>query len=134
MEEDIIIDRHERDRSEPAPSVRTRGQSVDIRDEVDYRRDWAVRSYKAPEPEPEPELEPPTIGPRYGRRQDPRDGLWTEVTKDLVVREAIEEMGYEYEESDDFYYIFKYMGYVSFQIDSLGEASANTFLRAMLHV
>lgn len=111
MEEDIIIDRHERERSEPPPPVRTRGQSVDIRDEVDYRRDWAVRPYKEPEPEPEP----PAIGPRYGRQRDPRDGLWTEVTKDLVVREAIEEMGYEYEESDDFYYIFKYMGYVSFQ-------------------
>ncbi|KAI9684120.1 MAG: hypothetical protein M1829_003390 [Trizodia sp. TS-e1964] len=28
------------------------------------------------------------------------DDMWTEITKDLVVKEAIEEMGYEYEETD----------------------------------
>ncbi|KAK5950039.1 hypothetical protein OHC33_009000 [Knufia fluminis] len=67
----------------------------------------APRPIRAPEPEPEP----PTIGPRYGARKDPRDGLWTEVTKDLVVKEAIKEMGYEYEETDEYYYIFKYMQY-----------------------
>ena len=67
------------------------------------------RPIRAPEPEPEP----PTIGPRYGARRDPRDGLWTEITKDLVVKEAIKEMGYEYEETEDYYYIFKYMQYVS---------------------
>lgn len=69
----------------------------------------------APRPmrQPEPEPEPPTIGPRYGARRDPKDGLWTEITKDLVVKEAIKEMGYEYEETDDYYYIFKYMQYVS---------------------
>jgi len=35
--------------------------------------------------------------------------LWTEITKDLVTREAIEEMGYQYEETDFFYYIFEYL-------------------------
>lgn len=53
------------------------------------------------------------IGGRYGRPRDPTDGLWTEITKDLVVKEAIEEMGYEYEETDDFYYIIEYLRYVS---------------------
>lgn len=53
------------------------------------------------------------IGGRYGKQPDPTDGLWTEITKDLVVREAIEEMGYEYEETDDFYYIISYLKYVS---------------------
>lgn len=53
------------------------------------------------------------LGPQYGRRRDPTDGLWTEITKDLVVKEAIEEMGYEYEETDDFYYIIAYLRYVS---------------------
>lgn len=52
------------------------------------------------------------IGGRYGRQRDPTDGLWTEITKDLVVKEAIEEMGYEYEETDDFYYIIEYLRYV----------------------
>ncbi len=29
------------------------------------------------------------------------------------MKEAIKEMGYEYEETDDFFYIFKYLSYVS---------------------
>ena len=53
------------------------------------------------------------IGGRYGRERDPKEGLWTEITKDLVSKEAIKEMGYEYEETDDFYYIMTYLGYVS---------------------
>jgi hypothetical protein len=54
------------------------------------------------------------IGGRYGRTPDPRDRLWTEITKDLVVKEAIQEMGYEFEETDDFYYIMVYLDYVSY--------------------
>ena len=53
------------------------------------------------------------IGGRYGRERDPKEGLWTEITKDLVVKEAIKEMGYEFEETDDFYYIMQYLRYVS---------------------
>ncbi|RMZ83571.1 hypothetical protein DV738_g1122, partial [Chaetothyriales sp. CBS 135597] len=51
------------------------------------------------------------IGVSWGKPRDPRNGLWTEITKDLVVKEAIKEMGYEYEETDDFYYVFKYLSY-----------------------
>ncbi|KAK7888254.1 hypothetical protein LTR67_009132 [Exophiala xenobiotica] len=51
------------------------------------------------------------IGRRFGRMPDPKDGLWTEITKDLVIKEAIQEMGYEYEETDDFYYIIAYLRY-----------------------
>lgn len=40
--------------------------------------------------------------------------MWTEVTKDLVVREAIEEAGYDYEETEVFFYIMQYLRYVSF--------------------
>lgn len=54
------------------------------------------------------------------RTEDRRDGgrkptkdMWTEVTKDLVAREAIEEMGYEYEEKENFYYVIDYLQYVS---------------------
>ncbi|EGS22976.1 uncharacterized protein CTHT_0014550 [Thermochaetoides thermophila DSM 1495] len=36
---------------------------------------------------------------------------WTEITKDLVCREAIEQLGYEYEETDWFYYIVEYLSY-----------------------
>lgn len=41
-----------------------------------------------------------------------KDRLWTEVTKDLVIKEAIEESGYDYEESDEFYYVMEYLRYV----------------------
>jgi len=35
--------------------------------------------------------------------------LWTEITKDLVSREALEDMGYQFEETDYFYYVFEYL-------------------------
>lgn len=35
--------------------------------------------------------------------------LWTEITKDLITREAVEDCGYQYEETDLFYYIFEYL-------------------------
>ena len=53
------------------------------------------------------------IGRRFGSRRNPTDGLWTEITKDLVVKEAIKEAGYEFEETEDFYYVIAYLGYVS---------------------
>lgn len=40
--------------------------------------------------------------------------LWTEITKDLVVKEAILELGYDFEETEFFYYIIQYLRYVSF--------------------
>ena len=76
----------------------------------------------APLPAPAPAPLPPPgplpsaggeIGRRYGRERDPKEGMWTEITKDLVVKEAIQEMGYEFEETDDFYYIISYLRYVS---------------------
>lgn len=39
--------------------------------------------------------------------------MWTEVTKDLVIKEAIDEMGYDYEETADFFYVIDYLRYVS---------------------
>ncbi|KIX97938.1 uncharacterized protein Z520_06016 [Fonsecaea multimorphosa CBS 102226] len=90
-------------------------------DGVDDRYDSSVaRPLPAPAPLPAPIPTPSPaplpaangdIGRRYGKERDPKDGLWTEVTKDLVVKEAIQEMGYEYEETDDFYYIIAYLRY-----------------------
>jgi hypothetical protein len=37
------------------------------------------------------------------------DELWTEITKDLVAREAIEELGYQFDETDFFYYVFEFL-------------------------
>ena len=42
-----------------------------------------------------------------------KDKMWTEVTKDLVIKEAVEEMGYEYEETEEFFYVIEYLRYVS---------------------
>ncbi|KAL2019575.1 hypothetical protein VTK56DRAFT_9472 [Thermocarpiscus australiensis] len=40
-----------------------------------------------------------------------RPETWTEITKDLVCREAIQELGYEYEETEYFFYIIEYLAY-----------------------
>jgi hypothetical protein len=40
--------------------------------------------------------------------------MWTEITKDLVSKEAIRRMGYPYEETRWFYYIMEYLRHVSF--------------------
>ena len=61
----------------------------------------------------DPESKRGQVGRRYVGASNPRDRLWTEITKDLVVREAIERSGYEFEETDFFYYIFDYLQYVS---------------------
>jgi hypothetical protein len=42
-----------------------------------------------------------------------RPETWTEITKDLVCREAIQELGYDFEETEFFYYIVEYLAYVS---------------------
>lgn len=60
------------------------------------------------------ELDDGQVGPgrRYIGMKDRRDRKWTEITKDLVVRDAVERLGYEYEETDSFFYIFSYLHYV----------------------
>lgn len=56
------------------------------------------------------------IDRRVGRPAAPprprEPDMWTEITKDLIVREAIEELGYDYEETEFFYYIMQYLRYV----------------------
>lgn len=47
------------------------------------------------------------------RKQRVTQDLWTEITKDLVVREAIEQAGYDYEETEFFFYVIEYLKYVS---------------------
>ena len=39
--------------------------------------------------------------------------MWTEITRDLVSEEAIKEVGYEFEETEEFYYVMEYLRYVS---------------------
>ncbi|KAI2611799.1 hypothetical protein GGR54DRAFT_339251 [Hypoxylon sp. NC1633] len=59
------------------------------------------------------EIQDRRISIRDGDRAPPRkrNDMWTEITKDLVVREAIERMGYEYEETEWFFYVMQYLRY-----------------------
>jgi len=50
----------------------------------------------------------------------PRE-MWTEITKDLVTKEGIESLGYQYEETEEFFYIMEYLRYVSSHPHSLIE-------------
>ena len=47
------------------------------------------------------------------KRGKTKEKMWTEVAKDLVIREAIEEIGYEYEENQEYFYVIEYLRYVS---------------------
>jgi len=53
---------------------------------------------------------------RVGMPRAPKNrigDLWTEITKDLVSKQAIIKLGYDFEETEYFYYIIQYLGYVS---------------------
>ena len=52
-------------------------------------------------------------GRRFEAQKSKKDRMWTEITKDLVSEEAIKEVGYEFEETDEFYYVMEYLRYVS---------------------
>jgi hypothetical protein len=52
---------------------------------------------------------------RVGLPRGPRNrigDLWTEITKDLVVAEAIQQLGYDFEETEYFFYVLEYLRYV----------------------
>ncbi|KAB2578603.1 hypothetical protein BFW01_g12547 [Lasiodiplodia theobromae] len=68
-----------------------------LADEREYATDWG-----APAPAPPPLPAPP--------KPKPAD-MWTEITKDLVLKEAIDAMGYDYEETDYFFYVMEYLRY-----------------------
>ena len=52
-------------------------------------------------------------GRRFVAQKPKTETMWTEITKDLVVKDAIEGMGYDYEETEFFYYVMEYLRYVS---------------------
>lgn len=74
---------------------------IDIDIDIDIERSRDRRPSRPPLPAPPP----------------PPKEMWTEISKDLVVREAIEELGYEYEDSPMFYYVMQYLRYVSRRLD-----------------
>ncbi|KAH8661937.1 hypothetical protein BX600DRAFT_437371 [Xylariales sp. PMI_506] len=83
-----IYDKH-RDRS------RSRDHSVAVEDIHDTRISIRDRDHR---------------GRGRGRVKKQQE-MWTEITKDLVVREAIEQLGYEYEETEWFFYVMEYLRY-----------------------
>ncbi|KAK5635747.1 hypothetical protein RRF57_011459 [Xylaria bambusicola] len=90
---------------EPAPDSSRERLSVQIYDSKHRDREVEVE-----------EVRDRRIAVRDGDRDRPakkRDSMWTEITKDLVNREAIERLGYEYEETEWFFYIMQYLRYVS---------------------
>jgi hypothetical protein len=57
---------------------------------------------------------PPVEDRRVALPPKPRPAdMWTEITKDLVLKEAVDEMGYDYEETEFFFYVMEYLRYVS---------------------
>ncbi|KAI1080539.1 hypothetical protein F5B20DRAFT_102785 [Whalleya microplaca] len=78
--------------------------SVQIFDSRDKSRDRDVEVE---------EIQDRRISIRDGERTPgrKRNEMWTEITKDLVVREAIERLNYEYEETEWFFYVMQYLRY-----------------------
>lgn len=56
------------------------------------------------------------IGRRFEAEKSKKDRMWTEITKDLVSLEAIKEKGYEFEETEKYYYVMEYLRYVCLQL------------------
>ncbi|MCJ1473885.1 hypothetical protein MMC13_002540 [Lambiella insularis] len=50
-------------------------------------------------------------GRRFVAMKPPEEKMWTEITKDLVIKEAIEVMGYDFEETEFFFYVMEYLRY-----------------------
>ncbi|KAF2155773.1 hypothetical protein K461DRAFT_290771 [Myriangium duriaei CBS 260.36] len=87
-EKDVILDR-ERD-------------AVDrVKEEVQVTRKRSESSHPSREKDP---------GRRDSGRPLRRD-MWTEVTKDLVSKTAIEKAGYDYEETSEYFYVIEYLKY-----------------------
>jgi hypothetical protein len=97
--------------SEPEPRRESTGLEIEISSSSRRRREGGgtyEREYERIE-----EVDDRRVGfPRAPPKQRLGD-LWTEITKDLVVREAIEQLGYDFEETEFFYYVLQYLRYVS---------------------
>ena len=105
-----------------------RGRFMTADQEYDAEFETGRKSLPPPEPEkPREEVRETRIDirerdvPRTGGelikrdevyRATPPKEMWTEITKDLVTKEAIEEMGYAYEETEPFFYVMDYLKYV----------------------
>ncbi|DAA75334.1 TPA_exp: Conserved glutamic acid rich protein [Trichophyton benhamiae CBS 112371] len=81
-----------------------------VSEEMSWRKDNGVRRSRHLSDKYDREVHG-TVAKRYVGVKEKCEELWTEITKDLVVKEAIEEAGYDYEETADFFYVFSYLEY-----------------------
>ena len=90
-EKDVILDRERDgvDRVKEVEKVKEEVQVTRVRSDSTRRRD-------------------------SGRRL--RRDMWTELTKDLVSKEAIEKVGYDYEEASKHFYVIEQLRYVSLYV------------------
>ena len=77
--------------------------------------DVHVDDFAVVEEPPREEPAPPGLdrGRRFVPQKSEKDRMWTEITKDLVTEEAIKHAGYEFEETESFFYVLEYLRYVS---------------------
>lgn len=76
--------------------------------EISLQRTNGVRRSKITIDKEEYMAGPSASQPRKTKERE----MWTEITKDLVVKQAIETMGYDYEETEYFFYVMDYLRYV----------------------
>ncbi|EHK99050.1 hypothetical protein M7I_5108 [Glarea lozoyensis 74030] len=136
----FIADREERPRiperqpeRQPEPRIERERERIEIRERDEPRQETTgfeieiSSSSRRPDPPREPSrpayereyerIEETTSDRRVGMPRPPpapkqrRGDLWTEITKDLVVEDAIKQLGYDYEETEFFYYIIQYLRY-----------------------
>ncbi|WPG98576.1 Hypothetical protein R9X50_00136800 [Acrodontium crateriforme] len=62
---------------------------------------------------------------------DPPNDMWTQITKDLVSKEAIEAKGYLYSEEKDSFYVHKYLPY--HDVSELADMTAQIKAGQLLH-
>ena len=103
----FIPERDERPAPQSRPRSRSRSRdagksshslgSWDREREIEVDIDRTVSRDRAPPAPPAP----------------PPKEMWTEISKDLVIKEAIQQMGYEYEDTPMYFYVMSYLRYVS---------------------
>lgn len=98
----------ELERDDPDPLREREQRELRIRD-----IEWEREHLEHREREREPLREVRVIESEPTQPVRKKAELWTEITKDLVTRDAIEHFGYEFEETDNFFYILQHLKYVS---------------------
>jgi hypothetical protein len=86
----------------PAPPSPPRNERIEIEINRREKRGGGSREYEELDISFERDR---SLGAVKPRKKD----MWTEVTKDLVCREAIDGMGYSCEETDEFFYVMEYL-------------------------